>query len=481
MRSVLPLLLLLASAPATARTLGALEFTDCELSRPGTGATTRAECATLEVPENPDQPDGRRITLKLALLPSRAAEPAAEPLVMLAGGPGQAATEAFGAMADQLSKLREKRHVLLMDQRGTGGSNRLACEFPDELSTDAASAERQVQMARDCLATLDADAAMYTTSVAVKDLEALRVAVGAPAFHVYGGSYGTRVAQEFARQFPGSVRSLVLDGVVPPALALGSEHALNLETTLQAILARCADQPACADAFGDPYARLRELQQAARAEPRSLDVPDPLTQKPRAMRLDGDTVAVVARLFAYAPETAALLPLLVDEALQGRPAPLLAQAALVVDSLVGQINHGMQLSVACAEDAPRLQAQPGDEGRLLGTALIDVLRNQCSVWPKGPVSPEFHAPLRIEAPVLLLSGELDPVTPPRYAEQVLDGLPKARHLVGAGQGHILLTRGCTMRLVADFMDALDPAALDAACLAPLGASPFFTTYNGAEP
>ena len=164
--------------------------------------------------------------------------------------------------------------------------------------------------------------------------------------------------------------------MVPPALALGSEHALNLETTLQAILARCADQPACADAFGDPYARLRELQQAARAEPRSLDVPDPLTQKPRAMRLDGDTVAVVARLFAYAPETAALLPLLVDEALQGRPAPLLAQAALVVDSLVGQINHGMQLSVACAEDAPRLQAQPGDEGRLLGTALIDVLRNQ---------------------------------------------------------------------------------------------------------
>lgn len=481
MRRLLPCLLLLACAPVSARTLGGIEFTDCELSRPGTGATTRAECATLEVPEDPDAPQGRRISLRLALLPSRAAEPLPDPVVMLAGGPGQAATEAFGAMAGELSRLRERRHVLLMDQRGTGGSNRLACEFPDDLTAEAATPERQVAMARDCLQALDADAAMYTTSVAVRDLEALRIAVGAPAFNVYGGSYGTRVAQEYARQFPASVRTLVLDGVVPPALALGSEHAVNLEAALQSILGACAAQPACAEAFGDPYARLRELRDAARAAPRSVPLRDPLTNTPRELRLDGDTVAVVARLFAYAPESAALLPLLVDEAAKGRPEPLLAQAALVVDSLVGQINHGMQLSVACAEDLPGLQPRPQDADLMLGTAMIEVLRNQCSVWPAGPVSPDFREPLRSEIPTLLLSGELDPVTPPRYAKQVLEGLSNARHLVGKGQGHILLNRGCTMRLVGEFIGSRDPKALDAACLDSLGAAPFFTTFNGAEP
>ena len=192
-------------------------------------------------------------------------------------------------------------------------------------------------------------------------------------------------------------------------------------------------------------------------------------------------MAIVARLFAYAPESAALLPLLVQEAAQGRPEPLLAQAALVVDSLVGQINHGMQLSVTCAEDLPGLQPRPEDAELMLGTAMIEVLRNQCSVWPAGPVSPGFHEPLRSDIPTLLLSGELDPVTPPRYGEQVLEGLSNARHLVGKGQGHILLNRGCTLRLVGEFLGSRDPKALDATCLDALGASPFFTTFNGAEP
>ena len=480
---LLPLVLgtLLAPPLAQARSLGQLEFTPCDLSQPGTGATTRVECATLEVPEDPDQPEGRKLRLKVGLAPARASEPEADPVLFIAGGPGQSATESYPSIAGGFARLREKRHILFVDQRGTGEGHRLACDFPDEMAEVAASGEQQVRMARDCLANLDADVAQYTTSVAVADLEALRQALGAPKLNVYGGSYGTRVAQEYARQYPDGVRSLLLDGVVPPTLALGSEHSINLEDSLKAILGRCADEPACSEAFGDPYRTLYSLRDQARSQPMAVQVPDPRTFAQRELKLDESAVAIIARLFAYSPETAALLPLLLDEAAKGRPESLLAQAALVYDSLSGQINHGMQLSVICAEDAPRLATREQDADLILGNAIVGVTLNQCSVWPRGPVSENFNVPLSSDVPTLLLSGELDPVTPPRYADEVAASLPRSRHLVGKGQGHILLSRGCVPRLASEFVDALDPEGLKADCLEVLGASPFFLDYNGAAP
>ncbi|WP_460457156.1 alpha/beta fold hydrolase [Arenimonas alkanexedens] len=481
MQKLLPLALLLLSLPVSARTLGSLEFTPCQLGQAGTGATARAECATLEVPEDPTRPEGRKITLKIALAASRAAEPATDPLIFFAGGPGQSATETYASAVPALARVREKRHLLFMDQRGTGGSQPLACVIPAQFDEAMPSAELQIQLAQDCRDSLDADLAQYTTSVAAADVEALRQALGAPQLNLYGGSYGTRIAQEYARQQPDAVRSIILDGVVPPGLVLGSEHAINLEDALKQILADCANQTGCREAFGDPYRTLYTLRDRARAEALPVSLRDPLTHQPRELKLDEGSVALIARLFAYAPETAALLPLLLDEAAKGRPESLVSQAALVFDSLTGMINHGMQLSVICAEDAPRMQARPEDRDLVLGDSLVGVTLNQCSVWPKGPVSKDFYAPLTTDTPTLLLSGELDPVTPPRYADEVLASLGKARHLVGKGQGHIMLARGCTPRLVGEFVDKLDPVALDASCLDPLGATPFFLNYNGGEP
>ncbi len=481
----LGLLAALAAPPASARTWGSLEFTECDLAQPGTGVTTRAECAHLDVPEDPGKPGGRTIRLKVAMIASRAAEPRPDPVVFFAGGPGQSATESYPQMAGAFARMRDFRHLLFVDQRGTGGSNVLRCEMPDDLAElghdDAASRDAQVRMAKECLASLDADVAQYTTTVAAADIEALRQAIGAPQLNLYGGSYGTRMAQEYARQHPKAVRSMVLDGVAPPPLALGSEHAINLESALKAILGECAKQPACAKAFGDPYRTLYALRDRARSAPVAVQVHDPLTHQPRALRLDEASVVVIARLFAYSPETASLLPLLLDEAAKGRPESLVAQAAQIYDSISGQINHGMQLSVICAEDAPRLAARDQDADLILGNAIVGVTLNQCSVWPKGPVSKDFNELLTLDVPVLLLSGELDPVTPPRYAEQVLAALPNARHLVGKGQGHILLPRGCMPKLAGDFVEKLDLKGLDASCLDSLATMPFFINYNGAEP
>jgi pimeloyl-ACP methyl ester carboxylesterase len=482
MRRLLPCALLLLALPVSARTLGSLEFSPCALPQPGSGVTSRADCATLDVPEDPTKPDGRKITLRIALVPARAADPEADPVIFFAGGPGQAATETYSGSAGSFIRLRDKRHLLMVDQRGTGGSNRLACDFPEDFDTTAeAVAEQQIAMARDCLASLDADVSQYTTTVAASDIEAVRQAIGAPKLNLYGGSYGTRMAQEYARLYPDAVRSMILDGVVPPELALGSEHAINLEAALKQILGHCAQQPGCAEAFGDPYRTLYALRDQARANPLPVNLRNPKTHAPQTRNLDEGSVALIARLFAYAPESAALLPLLLDEAYKGRPESLLAQAQLVFDSLTGQINHGMQLSVMCSDDAPRLSARDQDKELILGDAIIGVALNQCSVWPKGPVSENFREPLRTDIPTLLLSGEYDPVTPPRYGEQVLASLGKARHLVGKGQGHIMLGRGCTPRLAGEFVDKLDPVGLDAACLDDLGVTPFFIDHNGARP
>ena len=482
-RLLLPLALgaVLCAPAAEARRIGQLEFSPCELGQPGTGATLELECATLEVPEDPDKPDGRKLSLKVGLAAARAAEPEPDLVIYFAGGPGQSATESWASIAGGFGNVRARRHVVFVDQRGTADGHRLACELPAEQFDAAPDPAVLVGLARDCLAGLEADVAMYTTSVAVKDIEALRLALGGPRLNLYGGSYGTRVAQEYARQFPGAVRSIILDGVVPPGLALGSEHGINLEATLKAILGRCAGEDACRAAFGDPYRTLYNLRDRVRATPQTVAARDPRTWAPRELRLDENAVVAIARMFSYAPETAALMPLLLDEAASGRPEALVAQAAVLYDSLAAQINHGMQLSVACAEDAPRLERRPEDEALVLGNAITGILLDQCSVWPRGPVSPGFNEPLRTEAPVLLLSGELDPVTPPRYGDEVLAGLATARHLVGKGQGHILLTRGCTPRLAAEFIDKLDPAGLDATCLDVLGPSPFFLDHNGAAP
>lgn len=482
MRILLPCALLLLSLPASAARIGSLDFTDCELAQPGTGATERAQCATLEVAEDPAKPQGRKIRLNVVRIASRAAEPLPDPVIYFAGGPGQSASESYAGMAGAFARLREKRDLVFADQRGTGGSNPLACAVPEGLEASLDPAEElQLQMASDCLAALDADASQYTTTVAAGDVEALRLALGAPKLNLYGGSYGTRMAQEYARQYPDAVRSIILDGVVPPALALGSEHALNLEAALTQIFGRCSGQPACAKAFGEPMRTLYALRDQARAAPVPVAVRDPLNHAPRELTLDEGTVAGMARLYSYLPETAALLPLLLDEAVQGRPESLVAQAAVIFDSLSQQVSFGMQLSVVCAEDAPRMQLREQDKDLILGSAIVGITLNQCTVWPRGPVSQDFHQPLETSTPTLLLSGEDDPVTPPRYAETVLASLGNARHLVGKGQGHILLTRGCTARLAAEFIDTLDPKALDASCLDALGPTPFFINHSGAEP
>ena len=469
-----------------ARTLGSLKFEPCTLASQAGVQTVEAQCTHLQVPENHAAPQGRKITLAIAWLPAKGdAEP--DPVFMLAGGPGQSARESFPDIAAAFDEVRKKRDIVLVDQRGTGGSNKLLCKdaqgksaVMDEDSEDLDAARA---FAARCAAQLarQADLRFYSTTDAIADLDDVRAAIGAARINLWGGSYGTRVAQQYAKRYPRHTRTITLDGVVPNALVLGSEHARNLEHSLDMQFARCAQDKACANNLGAPRERLDALMKLLASAPPTVRYRDAITGQAKEEKLTPGHLAMLARMFAYAPAVASLLPLELNEAAQGRYESLMALSKLLSDTIGEQIMHGMQLSVICTEDAGELKADPADASSLLGVAMVEALKAQCEVWPHGQRPADFRQPLKGPLPVLILSGEFDPVTPPRYGDEVARGLPNARHLKIRGQGHNVLPIGCVPKLFARFVDTADAKALDVHCLDKIPYTPPFTGFYGWEP
>lgn len=474
------------ASPATWK-LGALTLTACDLAQPNSGLSTAAWCADFPVPENRADPHSRTIKLKLAVLRSSAQVASKDMLAFLVGGPGQAATDSASQIAAMLQPLLAHRDVLLLDQRGTGGSNGLTCKDsadtagPDDDSTFNAGKMRNA--AAECLKQLSdrADPRYYTTTIATQDLEDVREAIGSPQFDLLGVSYGTRMAQQYLMRYPEAVRSMVLDSTVPNSLALGEDFARNLDDALKAQFARCTAEPACKKQFGDPDQTLYQLRDALRANPHEVSFRDPQSYRTVKRVLNENSLASVVRMFAYTPATAALLPLSIDAAAHGDVGPLLGQAKILSADLAELMGSGMQYSVICSEDADLLAPRPQDADTILGTHMIDALGAVCSVWPKGTRPADFHQPLKTDKPVLLLAGQYDPVTPPRYAEEVAKGLPNARVLVFKGQAHSVMAVGCAPQLVQHFIEKPDPKTLDASCLDRLRPTPIFIDFNGATP
>ncbi len=494
-----PLLAVSSVAPDVLQ-LGRLRLEPCNIGKHATGVPTlRAYCASFPVPENWEAPGGRQIQLRLAVARSAAASADPDPVVFLDGGPGGAASDDFPGIAPAFDALRRRHNVLLIDQRGTGGSNPLACDSDEDGAASASDertdnradehADKAVQRARAltdlraCLARLAARAApqFYTTSAAVRDLEAVREALGAPQLNLLGISYGTRMAQQFARRYPEHVRTVVLDSPVPNDLALGSEHARNLDAVLRELALRCRSEQRCRQQFDDPYTLMQQVQARLRVHPVSLELRDPYTFKSQQRQIGADGLAQLIRFYAYNPLTAALIPYVLKEADAGRYAPLLGQTQLVVGEIGDSMDNGMALSVICSEDADLLRVRPEDAGTVLGNAITESLLAACTVWPHGTRPVGFREPLRGALPVLILAGSHDPVTPVRYAEAIASHLSRAKLLVLAGQGHGLVGTGCVPRLLEQFVQAADPKAVDAQCLQALGETPLFVDANGAAP
>ncbi|MBN1240054.1 MAG: alpha/beta fold hydrolase, partial [Gammaproteobacteria bacterium] len=374
---------------------------------------------------------------------------------------------------------------LLLDQRGTGRSAAgFRCELDQAATLTTGAVEALGEMLEECLATIRHDPRLFSTSPAVGDLDALRRALGAEEWNLYGISYGTRVAQHYARLHPERVRSMVLDGVVPAELALGPFIARDAQAALDAILARCETDPACSSRYAELGRKFEDLRLRLAAGPVSIDVANPATGEIESRLLGESDLQGVVRLMSYTAATASLLPLAISEAHRGEYGMLAAQVDILTRDLAETVSVPMHNSVVCTEDVPYfpddLPVDPDDV--YLGTTIVDSLRAICEIWPAGVIDAGFKEPLEFDGPVLLLSGENDPVTPPEYAVRVMTaGLGNARHLVGPGQGHGMAGIGCAPRLIAAFVEAASPAAVDGACLDREPPTPFFLSKLGPAP
>jgi pimeloyl-ACP methyl ester carboxylesterase len=438
-----------------------------------------ARCGLLTVPEDPSHPEGPTIDLYVARVAAQSATPRPDPLVLIAGGPGQSTIDFYLQQRGAFEQARRDRDLILLDQRGTGRSAAgFECDLPDDFALDTAGADQIGAFVGDCLATLDHDPRFYTTSVAVRDLEQLRAALGVERWNLYGVSYGTRVALHYLRRFPGRVRAIVLDGVVPPEVALGPDVAREAQRALDGIFTRCAADGDCNARFPDLAEHFESLLERLEAAPA-----DTGGGTDSSTSFGANELRALVRFMSYNAATVALLPVLLETAYGGDYAPLASQSTTLLRGLPEALSFPMSNAVVCTEDVPFVAAgaEAGLADTYLGTAIIDALRRICARWPAGNIDRDFKAPIVADAPALLLSGENDPITPPAYAARVIgDGLKRAQQLIGKNQGHGLIAVGCVPRLVRGFLEHPD-TALDASCLADEPATPFFLTLLGPAP
>jgi pimeloyl-ACP methyl ester carboxylesterase len=466
---------------------GAMTFAPCQIQDLQGIAVYNAECAELAVPENPAAPAGREIRLRVARVPAINREKAPDPLFLLAGGPGMSASALYGNAAPVFGRVHRDRDIVLVDQRGTGGSNALNCPT-DDLEMMSATPEQLRDEAQRCLEKLSqhADVAYYTTSVAVQDLDRVRAALGYERINLYGGSYGTRVAQHYLRRFPSRTRSVILDGVVAPEQILGPDTAIDAENALSNVFARCARDTACKQQFPDPAADYHALRESLANKAVAVTLPDPTSGTPRTIEFGSLHLAMVLRLAIYNSEQAALLPLSLHLAQSaGNFAPLAGQFLLTLKTVDEISSYGMHNAVVCTEDVPFFDTVKIDRARLettfLGAVQVDALKSVCDGWPRGPIDADLHAPLRSDVPVLLLSGGNDPVTPPANGEKAKAGLTNSLHLVLPDLGHGQIGAPCMDRVMADFIRLGTVSGLDTSCTRLARPMPFFMNLAGPAP
>jgi pimeloyl-ACP methyl ester carboxylesterase len=375
--------LLLAIASAAASSALALELSDCRISAGPGSPGIKARCGTLMRPLNPEDPGGGDIELRVAIVAALNLSPEPDPLVPLAGGPGQGAIQFYSGYASAFEDVRRDRDILLLDQRGTGGSARMDCPIEDDIVEGQYSDEQTLEFTQSCLDQLPHDPRYFTTSVAVTDLEALRQELGYPVLNLVGTSYGTRVAQHYARRYPDSTRSVILDGVVPPQLPLGPEIATEAQRALDEIFAHCAADSGCNERFPELDLDFESVRAQLDNGPINVSLADPLSGHQVSLKFGRNELAAAVRLLAYQPHTMAILPLLIHEAANDNYAPLAAQFQMTVSALVDSLSLGMHNAVMCTEDLPFVDRDSVDFAALEHSYIGAIFR--CSCCPALPI------------------------------------------------------------------------------------------------
>ena len=450
-----------------------LALTPCEVP----GISVKAQCGRYEVFEDRASGKGRKISLRIVVLPATGSERAPDPIVYIAGGPGSSAVEDARGIVELFGKLRERRDLVFIDQRGTGDSHPLDCPLynPADLQSFLGYFF-PLDAVRKCREQLEpkANLTLYTTPIAMDDLDEVRAALGYDQLNIFGASYGTRAAMVYMRQHPKHVRTVSLLGPAPTNQFMPQDFALHNDRALQGILAECAANEPCNQAFPNLRAETKAVLARLLKGPVEVEVKPPEGRSGTASRakvkLSRDLAAEAIRYMLYSPGAASQVPLFLHLAAQGNFVPLAEAALRYRRNLVGTGSNGLYLSITCAEDLPFIK--PGEGERMaantfLGDYRLQQQREACALWPRGTVPSNYSEPTRSTAPVLILTGEWDPVTPPSNGEAVARHLPNSLHVVvphGAHGFGGLEGADCIVQLNTEFVERGTVKGLDTSCV-----------------
>lgn len=481
------------SVPVAAQSQGytpVYEEADCTFADNGADQPSKT-CGYLTVPEDRAQPAGAQVRLAVVILHAEASDPRPDPIVYLAGGPGQSATT---RPASHFEALRAQRDVILIDQRGTGRSHpNLACPEVDlgrvmELHlTEGATAAYALYSAglTDCRDRLTAEGinlAAYTSADSAADIADLRVALGIERWNLLGVSYGSRVAQTVMRDHPDGVRSVTLDSVLPVEVNFTADRSSRTFDAVTALTASCAADAACEQAYPHLEDTLVSLVTRLEQDPLMLKVTSPRTRALVEIPFDGRMVYDMLYSMLYTTEIIPALP----QVIAAMDAGDFSVANLHASRLFGpNLGIGMYVNVYCAEETnlttleqalANISLSPTLEPLFLAD-IQDELRwafTQCELWGVPAADPIENDPVISPIPTLILNGALDPVTPPAYAQMVHEHLPNSFYFEFPAIGHTaVFSSTCAAEMTSVFLN--DPTtAPQHDCFEAVGPPEFIT-------
>ena len=468
------------------------EKTDCWFKEP---PGRDVECGWVIVPEDHARPDGQTIKLAVARFKSDASKPESDPIVYLEGGPGGSPLRGYPAQFDAIfGPLNAKRDVILFDQRGTGYSQpALDCpELKQEaldtldqnLNTDQ-SADLSAKAAAQChdrLAKAGANFALYDSAQNAADVEALRQALGYDKINLYGISYGTRLALTTLRDFPQGIRSIVIDGVMPPQADLYAQTPANGTQAIEAVFRTCEADPACNQNYPNLRQTLSNLKAKLDKDPIKFEVALRSGEKKEAL-LNGDGLINTLFQGLYVTSLIPAFPRMIYDARDGNYDMLAGLTALTLAQL-DDISYGMYFSVQCQEEIPFMNAQELEtfvKQNPEFAALDDKgSRQVCQLWNVPTAPARENQAVTSDIPALVLSGEFDPITPPAYGKEAAQTLSKSFffQLPKAGHG-ASASEDCPRNMAIAFFD--NPAQKpDDACLSGMAKVPFVVPVKASD-
>lgn len=396
-------------------------------------------CGKLRVPENRSIADSRRLDLSIIVVSHVNGGKAREPLFILKGGPGEAATTDVEDTIAQFRAILSEHDLVLLDQRGTGAT-RLRCEIADS----AFLIPRDPGL---CVTQLSAKANLrfYTTEDFVEDLDAARAALGYEQISLWGGSYGSRAAYVYAKRHSARIRSLVLIAPAPLSMPLLDVFDEGGRSVLDAVAADCAADRVCTKAYPTVQTDMKRLR-------------DGLTD-----RFD----LIGLQMLLYSSATTRWLPFLASRMVVGDRAPFEAAVRQVRSELVPRLSIGLHLAVFCSEEVPFRAPDASSKPPSFLRAEYDVA---CYGWPQARLPADFRTTVRVDRPALLITGEWDPSTSPRWARTAADQFFRGQVVIVPKEGHILgRINDCIGTMTREF---LEKGKADASCALTLKPLPY---------